>query len=132
MAKSAAPRLIHAPLAIGELIDKITILEIKAERIADGRKRANVDAELKLLRRLRMDADLNGPDMQFYACELKSLNARLWDVEDALRECETRGDFGARFVELARSVYQINDRRSSVKRRINLASGSYIVEEKSY
>jgi hypothetical protein len=123
---------IRAPIAIGELIDKITILEIKAERISDRDKLRNVAAELALLRDLQAQAGLATPEMDRYARELKSLNAALWEVEDALRELETRHEFGARFIELARSVYQTNDRRAGVKRRINQAFGSEIVEEKSY
>jgi hypothetical protein len=123
---------IRAPIAIGELIDKITILEIKRERISDGEKLRNVAAELAMLRDLQGQAGLDTPDMDSYARELKSLNSALWEVEDALRELETRQDFGARFIELARSVYRTNDRRAAVKRRINQAFGSDIVEEKSY
>jgi hypothetical protein len=123
---------IHAPIGIGELIDKITILEIKSERIADAGKLRNVTAELAALRQLQRGAGLDTPDMEPYSRELKSLNAALWEIEDAIRELEAHGDFGARFIELARGVYQNNDRRAQVKQRINLAFGSAIVEEKSY
>ena len=127
---SAQPIL--APIAIGELIDKITILEIKAERIQDPEKAHNVRAELELLRDLRARAGLNTSEMDGLTDELRSINAVLWDIEDDIRACEARGDFGPRFVELARSVYHSNDRRSAVKKRINVAFGSAIVEEKSY
>jgi hypothetical protein len=123
---------IHAPIAIGELIDKITILEIKSERIADTGKLLNINAELSVLRELRSGAGLSTPDMEPYAKELKTLNEALWEIEDAIRELEERKDFGARFIELARSVYQTNDARARVKNRINHAFGSAIVEEKSY
>jgi Family of unknown function (DUF6165) len=123
---------ILAPIAIGELIDKITILEIKAERIKDPAKAHNVAAELALLRDLRDRAGLNTREMDALARELRSINTALWEIEDNIRACEARGDFGPRFVELARSVYRSNDRRSAVKKRINLAFGSVIVEEKSY
>jgi hypothetical protein len=126
------PGQIHAPIGIGELIDKITILEIKSERIADANKLRNVTAELAALRELQRDAGLDTPGMRPYSRELKSLNAALWEIEDAIRELEARGDFGARFIELARGVYQNNDRRAQVKQRINLAFGSAIIEEKSY
>ena len=126
------PGQILAPIGIGELIDKITILEIKSERIADANKLRNVSAELAALRELQRGAGLDTPDMKPYSRELKSLNAALWEIEDAIRELEARGDFGARFIELARGVYQNNDRRAQVKQRINLAFGSEIVEEKSY
>jgi hypothetical protein len=128
--RSAQPIL--APIAIGELIDKITILEVKAERIQDPHKAHNVRAELELLRDLRARAGLNTPEMSALADELRSINVALWEIEDAIRACEAKGDFGPRFVELARGVYQSNDRRSAVKKRINLAFGSLIVEEKSY
>jgi len=130
-AKKTAGQM-RAPIAIGELIDKITILEIKSERIADPGKLRNVAVELAALRELKRGAGLDTPDMEPYSRELKSLNAALWDIEDGLRELEARQDFGARFIELARGVYQNNDRRAQVKQRINLAFGSEIVEEKSY
>jgi hypothetical protein len=128
--RSAQPIL--APIAIGELIDKITILEIKAERIQDPQKAHNVRAELALLRDLRDRAGLNTREMNDLADDLRAINVALWNIEDDIRGCEAQGDFGPRFVELARSVYQNNDRRSAVKKRINLAFGSAIVEEKSY
>ena len=123
---------ILAPISIGELIDKITILEIKAERMTDPQKLGNVRAELALLRALTSKAGLDGPEMAPYAEELKSINAALWDIEDEIREFEERKDFGARFVELARSVYRTNDHRARVKQRINAAFGSGLIEEKSY
>jgi hypothetical protein len=125
-------RQIRAPISIGELIDKITILELKAERISDREKLHNVTTELNLLRDLKSGAGLDMPEMDSYAQELKSLNATLWDAEDALRELEARHDFGPHFVKLARSVYQTNDRRARVKHLINKAFGSEIIEEKSY
>jgi hypothetical protein len=123
---------ISAPISIGELIDKITILEIKAERISNVSKLRNVANELKILRQLKSTAGLDMPNMEPYVRELKALNAALWDIEDEIRELETRQDFGSRFIELARSIYQTNDRRARVKQRINVAFGSEIVEEKSY
>ena len=123
---------IRAPISIGELIDKITILEIKSERITDRAKLQNVKAELKVLDELKLHAGLDTPAMVPFARELKSLNAALWDIEDAIRELEHSKDFGSRFVELARSVYRTNDRRARVKHEINVAFGSEIVEEKSY
>jgi len=123
---------IFAPIAIGELIDKITILEIKSERISDQAKLGNVRNELSILQDLRRTADLDTPDMAPFATELKSLNVALWDIEDEIRKLEARKDFGPRFIELARSVYQTNDQRARIKHRINTAFGSHIVEEKSY
>jgi Family of unknown function (DUF6165) len=123
---------IFAPISIGELIDKITILEIKSERMNDPQKLRNVNAELAMLRALASKAGLNASEMAPHAEELKSINAALWDIEDEIREFEERKDFGARFVELARSVYRTNDHRARVKQRINAAFGSSLIEEKSY
>src|SRR5262245_515319 len=123
---------ILAPISIGELIDKITILEIKAERIADSAKRRNVATELAGLRAIRAQAGLETPGMEPHLSELKRLNTALWEIEDEIRELEAKRDFGARFIALARSVYQTNDQRAAVKNRINHTFGSAIVEEKSY
>jgi hypothetical protein len=119
-----------APISAGELIDKITILRIKSERIAAD-KRGNVRHELDLLESLAT-RELAGIDLDDLTAELTAINAGLWDIEDGKRDCERRGDFGPAFVALARSVYIENDRRAAVKRRINDAAGSDIVEEKSY
>ena len=119
-----------APISAGELIDKITILRIKAQRIAAD-KRDNVKRELDLLEALAA-RELAGVDLDALTAELTAINAGLWDIEDGKRDCERRGDFGPGFVALARSVYIENDRRAAVKRRINDATGSDIVEEKSY
>ena len=120
------------PVAVGELIDKITILEIKSERITDPAKLRNIRSELRLLVEVRDTHVAPGQTISSLSGELKKVNEQLWDIEDEIRECERRRDFGARFVELARSVYQSNDLRSRLKREINEASGSRIVEEKSY
>jgi hypothetical protein len=125
-------RRIQAPISIGELIDKITILEIKAERIADPDKGKEVAKELALLRGIEREARLDTDEMASFADDLRAINTALWEIEDEIRECEARGDFGPRFVELARGVYRTNDRRSRVKARINAAFGSDIVEAKSY
>ncbi len=119
-----------APISAGELIDKITILRIKAQRIATDR-RPNVEHELALLEALAA-RELAGVNLDALTAELTAINAGLWDIEDGKRDCERRGDFGPAFVALARSVYIENDRRAAVKRRINDAAGSDIVEEKSY
>ena len=120
------------PIAVGELIDKITILEIKAERIGDPAKQQNVLSELRMLAGVRDAQFARNNDIDRLAHELKQVNESLWEIEDEIRECERRRDFGPRFVELARAVYQRNDLRSQVKRKINEVSGSRIVEEKSY
>ena len=133
MDASKAPRRgIRVPIAIGELIDKISILEIKSERITDPAKLRNVKTELAVLDEIKSAAGLATPDMTPFAEQLKAVNAELWDIEDAIRELEARGDFGARFIALARSVYLTNDRRARIKQQINQAFGSDIVEEKSY
>ena len=119
-------------IAPGELIDKITILEIKSERIPDADKLENVRAELETLAAAR-DATLPASDeLDRLTAELKRVNEALWVIEDDIRDCERTGDFGERFVELARSVYRTNDVRADLKRQINLALGSRLVEEKSY
>ncbi len=123
---------IAAPMSVGELIDKITILEIKLENIRDGAQLANVRAEHELLSGIYSANAIAGRIDKADEEILRAVNRELWDVEDLLREHEARGDFGAAFVELARSVYRLNDRRAAAKKTINLKSGSLVVEEKSY
>jgi hypothetical protein len=120
------------PAAVGELIDKITILEIKSAKLEDPDKRANVDRELARLVDLRQIHLAGSPELDRLGRELKTVNEMLWDIEDDIRSCERQGDFGPRFVELARGVYIRNDRRAALKREINMLVGSDIVEEKSY
>lgn len=126
-----APQIV-VPVSPGELLDKITILRIKSERIADAGKRANVVHELDLLSETADDTLPPSGSLDRLVDELKSVNEALWDIEDAIRDCERAADFGPRFVELARSVYVTNDRRAALKRQINELLGSAIVEEKSY
>src|SRR5262249_7799516 len=123
---------ILAPISVGELIDKITILRIKRERIRAASAQANIEHELDQLREIRARASLDPADLGGLEDELLQVNGRLWDVEDELRTLEHRGEFGQRFIELARSVYRLNDQRSALKRRINTVTDSTIVEEKSY
>ncbi len=123
---------INIEIAPGELIDKITILEIKAERIADAAKRANVLVELATLTEARAAAITDDDEIDRLAAELRVVNEALWDIEDDIRDCDRDGDFGPHFVELARAVYRTNDRRAELKRAINLQLGSRLVEEKSY
>lgn len=123
--------MIEVPVSWGELIDKITILQIKAERIDDGEKRANVRHELVLLTEKLAPVEGHG-GVQGIMGELREVNTSLWEIEDEIRDCEHAGDFGERFVSLARSVYVTNDRRADLKRRINIELGSSIIEEKSY
>ncbi len=129
---AAAPADIYVPVAPGELIDKITILEIKLDRIQDSAKQANVRAELAELTAVR-ERNLSSGEVLVQLTEaLKAVNEALWQIEDELRECERAQDFGPRFIELARSVYQNNDRRAALKRQINELLGSRLIEEKSY
>jgi chaperonin cofactor prefoldin len=127
-----ASALARVPISLGELADKITILEIKLERIADQMKRDNVRLELELLREAWTNTKKVDVTLELLMKELKKVNETLWTIEDDIRDCERRKDFGSRFVELARSVYKTNDRRSEIKREINLLLGSGIIEEKSY
>ena len=121
-----------APTSWGELIDKITILEIKSERIADREKLANVRAELDALAAIRGGAGALPDGLAALTDELRVINTALWEIEDHIRDCERRQDFGAHFTGLARAVYKTNDQRAAVKRRINELLGSDLVEEKSY
>ena len=123
---------ILAPVSAGELIDKITILRVKATRIGDAAKEANVRAELALLEEIAARELSPSPELEDLTAQLTEINAALWDIEDGKRDCERRQDFGPQFVALARSVYVDNDRRAAVKHQINTLVGSEIVEEKSY
>jgi len=116
----------------GELLDKITILKIKNQRITDPAKLENVRNELAVLQRTWQEALLDSVEVAELEKALEAVNLQLWDIEDEIRECEARGDFGERFVELARSVYITNDERARLKKAVNLACDSAIVEEKSY
>lgn len=116
----------------GELIDKITILRIKSERIADDSKLRNVRYELDVLGRARAENLPQSSELERLESELKRVNEALWEIEDDIRACEAKGDFGQTFIELARSVYIQNDKRAALKKEINLLTGSQIVEEKSY
>jgi hypothetical protein len=125
------PQDILVPISVGELMDKITILEIKSERLTNPSQLDNVTQELAALRAMRL-GDVDRVMLDKLGAELRRVNAELWDVEDAIRECDARGDFGQSFIDLARAVYRLNDERSRLKKAINLASGSRLVEEKSY
>ena len=120
------------PVSWGEVIDKITILEIKEARIASPDALTNVRRELAALREV-VDAQLVMTAALAALCDrLRTVNAQLWDIEDDIREQERRQDFGPEFIRLARAVYQRNDERAHIKREVNAASGSALVEEKSY
>lgn len=124
--------LLTLPVSFGEAADKIAILEIKRDRIQDPAKRANVELELGHIAPLFFT---QAQDVEGFAAlfdRLRRINARLWDIEEQIREQDRRGDFGPEFVRLARAVYQTNDERVRVKREIDVLFGSPILEEKSY
>lgn len=124
--------LIHIPMSPGELLDKITILEIKSERIDDPTKVANVRTELELLNHTWSKAIPDDDTVQRLHRELKSINEELWVIEDDIRDKERAKEFDECFIELARAVYVTNDKRANAKKELNLYLGSTIVEEKSY
>lgn len=128
--RATGPVLVE--ISVGELIDKITILEIKNARISDQSKLHNIRNELNVLAAARDSMVPRTSTLEDIVAELRIVNEALWDIEDEIRVCEHGHDFGARFIELARSVYQTNDRRAELKRRINEYVGSRLVEEKSY
>ena len=128
MASIAAPSV---PVSWGELLDKITILEIKRERITRAEARENVLREYRLLQSIGSKV-LNRSGITPLVRALKAVNEALWEIEDAIREQEAARQFGAEFVRLARAVYQRNDERAAIKREINLALESDLIEEKSY
>ena len=123
---------ISVPIAYGELIDKITILEIKSERIRDAAKLANVRVELDLLNDTWGTNPASSTDIAAERTDLRRVNEALWDIEDRIRLKEKAKAFDTEFVELARSVYIRNDERAAIKRAINTKLGSTLVEEKSY
>jgi hypothetical protein len=123
---------ISVPVAYGELIDKITILEIKSERIRDAAKLVNVRVELDLLNETWYADPASRIDIAAERAALRSVNEALWDIEDDIRRKEKAKAFDAGFIELARAVYIRNDERAAIKRAINVKLGSTLVEEKSY
>jgi hypothetical protein len=128
MGHDASP---YVPVSWGELLDKITILEIKRDRIANADALANVAREHQLLLSVGTRALKDRAIMLLFG-ELRRVNETLWEIEDAIREQEARDDFGMTFIDLARSVYKVNDRRALIKRQINGLLDSELIEEKSY
>ncbi len=122
------------PASVGELIDKITILEIKQLHIAEAAKQQNISRELQALMAVVEQQALGYPlgALADLGQQLSAVNQQLWTIEDDIRECERQADFGDRFIELARAVYHRNDERAAIKRRINEQCGSELLEEKSY
>jgi len=123
---------ISVPVAYGELIDKITILEIKSERMRDAAKLVNMRVELDLLNETWYADAASRIDIAAERAALRSVNEALWDIEDDIRRKEKAKAFDAEFIELARAVYIRNDERATIKRAINVKLGSTLVEEKSY
>ena len=123
---------LQVPVSVGEVLDKITILQIKLAHISDVAKRDNIQNELDALLPLVAGDAFTTDQMQALMAELKSVNEALWDIEDDIREKEAAKSFDAEFIRLARAVYITNDKRAEIKKQINLATGSSLVEEKSY
>ena len=122
--------IVEAPISLGELVDKITILRIKNRNITDPLKLENIQKELVELSGVLSKADT--PDILLEFQSLENINAELWDIEDKIRVKESKKEFDQEFIELARSVYITNDKRAKIKRDINLKVGSDLIEEKSY
>ena len=120
------------PISWGELLDKITILEIKSENLVSKSALQNVENEQQQLNTILLKYALDKKNIGMLFAELKKINKKLWDIEDSIREKERKKSFDEAFIQLARSVYIINDQRSRVKRNINDALGSDLIEEKSY
>ena len=123
---------LQVPVSVGEVLDKITILQIKLAHISDSAKRANVQNELDALLPLVAGDAFTTNQMQGLVAELKAVNEALWDIEDDIREKEAAKSFDAEFIKLARAVYVTNDKRAEIKKQINLETGSALIEEKSY
>ena len=124
---------VQVPVSVGELLDKLTILAIKLERIDDPAKRLNIARERDALEAVVTAQRLRGADgVAELELELRGVNEQLWDIEDQIREHERQQRFDDGFIALARAVYRTNDRRADLKRRINALSGSELTEEKSY
>tara|TARA_B100001093_G_C26569485_1_gene902323 strand:+ start:464 stop:856 length:393 start_codon:yes stop_codon:yes gene_type:complete len=122
---------IKIDIGIGELVDKITILEIKRARIKSPEKLKNIEHELSLLNNVKAQL-MQTTESDLLEEALKQINEKLWDIEDSIRRCESKKQFDETFIELARAVYFTNDKRSDIKRQINQLQGSQIIEEKSY
>jgi hypothetical protein len=130
--KSPQSELLVVPISLGELVDKITILEIKKEEISDKDKLRNVLHELELLSGVLKGQAIDGERFQRLVHDLGEVNRRLWRIEDCIRDCERKAQFDQEFIQLARDVYKTNDIRARLKREINTLFGSTLVEEKSY
>ena len=123
---------ISIEISPGELLDKVSILEIKLEQITDSQKKSNVKIEYDLLMNIVTNNHLLTNEVTLLYTQLKSINQSLWTIEDDIRDCERNKDFSDQFIKLARSVYVTNDKRAEIKKQINTTLGSVLVEEKSY
>jgi hypothetical protein len=124
---------ILVPISTGELFDKISILEIKSERIADQSKLANVNFEIQLLKEIARELKVEDSErVRTLFLKLKDVNTQIWEAEDKIRNCERRDLFNGDFLEIARTIYRLNDARAAVKREISILTSSSIIEEKSY
>lgn len=123
---------ITVAISPGELLDKLSILEIKSTRITDAAKQKNVTHEYALLSQTVEDNLPKSATLDALYAQLKEVNCALWDIEDNIRECERQSDFTQSFIDLARAVYITNDKRAALKKDINVYLGSRLVEEKSY
>jgi hypothetical protein len=126
------PTTVLAEVAIGELVDKITILRIKKKHITDTTKLQNITTELQILEQTFNQNIVLTPQLEICIQELQQVNEKLWTIEDAIRNEELHQRFGEKFIQLSRAVYFTNDKRCEIKRRINLLAGSRLIEEKSY
>ena len=123
---------LQVPVSVREVLDKITILQIKLAHISDAAKRTNIQNELDALLPLMAGDAFTTDKMQGLMADLKSVNEALWDIEDDIREKEAAKSFDAEFIRLARAVYITYDKRAEIKKQLNLATGAALVEEKSY
>ena len=120
------------PISVGELVDKITILKIKKKKILNKAKQTNIIKELNFLEKIYKSNFTKNRKIKLYEKELIKINKNLWEIEDQIRNCESKKNFNEIFINLARAVYLNNDKRSIVKKKINLLTKSHIVEEKLY
>ena len=123
---------IKVEVSVGEFLDKVTILEIKSERINDDAKLENVNKELNLLNKTWKESEFASVDISDEIGRLKAINEKIWEIEDGIRDKERERNFDNEFIELARSVYYSNDERAAIKKELNVKLGSGLVEEKSY
>lgn len=128
----AVPGFAYVPVPYGELVDKITILEIKCQRTVDARENVKVRAELEILRRVEMHCGLASQEVQHLTNELRLTNEKLWDLEDRIRDHELAQEFGTSFIAVARDIYKTNDQRAIIKHRLNELAGATGASKKLY